>query len=151
MSESFEISTPVNKEEIRKALDGFVEEVSGGEVCESGVDTLSATLPTIHRFYAGPARVFIRWRSEQEHATINVDISMEDVQLSGGGKLLLATGALGSIPWLFWPFFPSLISLMPVGVLFLFLAWLGVARKPHMFTTRMVAGHLKKYLEQDKT
>ena len=46
---------------------------------------------------------------------------------------MLILGAVSCLPWLLWWFFPSLLPLVPLSALFVFLAWLGVARKPAFF------------------
>ena len=148
--EELTISPPVNRSEVETILLEMAATIDGAKVEGLRDEALLLHLPTIHRFYTGEARVEVSLTTESSSTTIRIEIDLEELHLTQGGRVLLVTGALGVIPWILWPFFPSLMPLIPMGVLFLFLAWLAVGRRPHTFTEEMVTNRLLERLSGNR-
>lgn len=146
MKQLFEVEGTYSESFIREAIhsvtegipDARVEEIKDGEACLS--------VPTFSRFHRGDAVINLTWTLGLDKIEFTTNLIPERITLTGGGKILLLTGALGSLPWLLWPFFPVLLGWLPLGVLFLFLAWMTVGRRPHSLTTQMIRHQLTREL-----
>jgi hypothetical protein len=116
---------------LRELLERFAEDLDG--TAEFGEAGARLSFPVKHRFYRGAVAVRLAWEQGREGTVLRAETDTAGTEVNAAGRALLVAGALACLPWLLWWFFPSLIPLVPLSALVVFLAWLGVARKPNVF------------------
>jgi len=116
---------------VQALVEQFALDLEGKAVVETGAARLE--FPARHRFYRGTVRVRLAWERGPDGLTLRAETDTAGTEVSAAGRALLVLGAVSTLPWLLWWFFPSLLPLVPLSAIFVFLAWLGVARKPNFF------------------
>lgn len=125
------ISRPVPEASLQALVEQFAVDLDG--TATAGTGTARLSFPVRHRFYRGAVGVRFGWERTAEGMVLRSETDTSGAEVSAAGRALLVLGAVSCLPWLLWWFLPALLPLVPLSALFVFLAWLGVARKPAFF------------------
>jgi hypothetical protein len=117
---------------LRERVERFAEDLDGAAEFEGGGARL--TFPVKHRFYRGTVAVRLAWELGPEGTILRAETDTAGAGVNAAGRSLLIAGAAACLPWILWWFFPSLMPLVPLSAMVVFLAWLGVGRRPSFFT-----------------
>ncbi|HPR64538.1 MAG TPA: hypothetical protein PK014_09985 [Thermoanaerobaculia bacterium] len=148
MTEILKVNRSISFPRVIHLAEEVILDIPGSKILQRGERELRAALPTPQRFYKGQAEVRVTTRESEEDPQVHVEVSLSDLRITGSGKIVLFAGMLGVIPWILWPFFPGLIPMIPLGVLFLFFAWIAAGKRPHAFTEKMVGLRLRAALDE---
>ncbi|GEM_PF-2962590 len=116
---------------VRELAEQFARDLEG--TVEAAPGSARLTFPVRHRFYRGVVTVRLGWEKTDGGTVLRAQTDPSGAEVNHAGRALLVLGAVACLPWLLWWFFPVLLPLVPLSALFVFLAWLGVARKPNFF------------------
>ncbi len=105
-----------------------VSEAWGGVVHGDGLEGPAALeIPVVAGLRRGRLRALLSGRSDGEHTTVHLEIDRLDLRLNVSAVAILLLSAAGGLASVLWPWFPTLLPAVPLGLVLAVGGWLLVA------------------------
>ena len=105
-----------------------VTEAWGGVVHGEGLDGAAALeIPVVFGLRRGRLRARLSGKSDGEQTAVHLEVERLDLRLNVSAVAILLLSAAGGLASILWPWFPTLLPAVPLGLVLAVGGWLLVA------------------------